>query len=165
MKRISKFKKGDIVKVLRNDYFHEFLIGERVEILDVRFYSDGKVNDYICKSIGRPSEQWYCLEKELELVENKEFLVDEDFIKAAHKVACSEWKSKIEAKFPEVFVPKEELFNFGNEYKMNFISSIMIGLDLVDDEYRNKSIVAEDGWEPEIRVMSNGRKAVVFVKK
>lgn len=33
----------------------------------------------------------------------KEFKVSESFIREAHKVACSEWKQKLEKQFPEVF--------------------------------------------------------------
>lgn len=33
----------------------------------------------------------------------KLYQVDEDFIRQAHKVACSQWKTKLEDKFPEVF--------------------------------------------------------------
>ena len=47
--------------------------------------------------------------------EPKSLEVDEDFIKAAHRAACSEWKTKIEAKFPEVF-PKQT-HKIGNKYR------------------------------------------------
>lgn len=46
----------------------------------------------------------------------KTFEVEEDFIKAAHKAACSEWKTKIEAKFPDAF-PKEVTYKIGDRFK------------------------------------------------
>jgi len=39
------------------------------------------------------------------------FTVDEKFIKEAHGAACSEWKQKLEKKFPEVFASKFFKFN------------------------------------------------------
>ena len=33
----------------------------------------------------------------------KLYQVDEDFIRQAHEAACSQWKEKLEDKFPEVF--------------------------------------------------------------
>ena len=42
----------------------------------------------------------------------KTYSVDEAFIKATHKEACGTWKIKIEKKFPEVFKPKETVYNF-----------------------------------------------------
>ena len=33
----------------------------------------------------------------------KLYQVDEDFIRQAHEAACSQWKEKLEGKFPEVF--------------------------------------------------------------
>ena len=48
--------------------------------------------------------------------EPKTFEVEEDFIKAAHRAACSEWKTKIEAKFPEVF-PKEVTYKKGDRFR------------------------------------------------
>jgi len=42
------------------------------------------------------------------------FTVDEKFIKEAHGAACSEWKQKLEKKFPEVFASK--FFKFNEEH-------------------------------------------------
>ncbi len=38
----------------------------------------------------------------------KQFTVDAEFILAAHKVACAEWKQKIENKFPDLFLITHE---------------------------------------------------------
>ena len=48
--------------------------------------------------------------------ESKTFEIEEDFIKAAHRAACSEWKTKIEAKFPDAF-PKEVTYKMGDKFK------------------------------------------------
>jgi len=48
--------------------------------------------------------------------------VPENFILRAHKDVCSEWKSKLENDFPDVF-GKDEYFNFDKIYNISTIPS------------------------------------------
>ena len=52
--------------------------------------------------------------KQVTLKEN-EFIVDASFIKLAHKAACTEWKAKLEDKFPTAF-PKEPTYKIGQRF-------------------------------------------------
>jgi hypothetical protein len=54
-------------------------------------------------------------EEGVELIENVKgvYTVDKQFILDAHKAACSEWKKKLENKYPEVF-EDQKYFNLEN---------------------------------------------------
>lgn len=54
----------------------------------------------------------------MQTLENNNYLVDKQFILDAHKAACTEWKAKLEAKFPEAF-PKET-FSIGDTIEVAY---------------------------------------------
>lgn len=100
----AKFKVGDKVKIVKGseydegrDYNPSDTVGTISEVrheLEYRYMVEWPQG----KNAYRPED--------LELAEDKPetYEVDEDFIRKAHSAACSEWKQKLEAKFPTVFV-------------------------------------------------------------
>lgn len=102
---LSKFKKGDVVKVLSSGSSVN-KVGDVGVITE--YYNDG---DFRVKVKGRPDYGNWMKGDQVELVkedQSKSFEVEESFILAAHKAACSEWKLKIESKFPDAFAQKME---------------------------------------------------------
>jgi hypothetical protein len=73
-------------------------------------------------------------------MENKnEAFVDKQFILDAHKAACSEWKKKIESRFPQFFA---NTFNFGDEFLITASSTpLMIGNGLMPKEEQQKCLL------------------------
>jgi hypothetical protein len=96
------------------------------------------------------------------------FEVDTAFIKAAHKSACTEWKAKIEKKFPEAFKPKDEYYNFGVGKTTHLSSSsyhlpIFVGNGMAPDDQEGKCIVVDDAYELEVK--QHGGNTLLFFKK
>ena len=73
------------------------------------------------------------------MTQDTTYSVDSQFILDAHKAACSDWKAKLEAKFPEVFPVKYtigQIINFksidGSDYiiaQIDVGTVSLIGLD------------------------------------
>lgn len=96
---------------------------------------------------------------------SKKYSVDATFIKAAHKEACSDWKTKIEKKFPEVFKPKEVICEFGDNFLLSrFSSPLMIGYGLAPQGLEGKCLAVSQDYKVEVK-QHNGSQILVFKKK
>ena len=99
---VMKFKVGDKVKI--NGHYAGSInkpgdIGVISEIHDNKSVARVLVN---CR--GKSSNNWEELSTlELVLDSIETFTVSKDFIKLAHKAACTEWKAKLEEQFPLAF--------------------------------------------------------------
>lgn len=79
----------------------------------------------------------------------KKFEVDEQFIRDAHKVACKEWKTKLEEKFPEAF-PKT--YKLGDRVKTDISEYMIAGLpnrgivliNISNGEHFSKPVMVQD---------------------
>lgn len=92
--------------------------------------------------------------------------VDADFLKAAHAAACSEWKAKLEKKYPSVFKkPKTwKPKSFGSRVTFNGDNTkdIFIGLALAPDGLSGKCLMMKaDKVKPKITT-TNGYTVVSF---
>lgn len=89
--------------------------------------------------------------------------VDEEFVKQAYDAACSDWKEKIRAQFPEVFLPK--IHNFGTSYTISTISDgpLLIGLGLAPDGLEHQCLVVATDYEMETR-QYDGKQILIFKK-
>ena len=98
----------------------------------------------------------------------KLYSVDPKFIRDAHKAACSDWKKKIETKFPEVFKPKTPsafIFKEGFELDGCFRGGpLCIGYSLAPSGLDGKCLVVEKGYKMEVK-NKNGYQILVFRKK
>ena len=70
-----------------------------------------------------------------------------DFIRAAHLVACSDWKKKIEKEFPKLFLKKEELI-VGKWYvRLDFPKTVLLCKQVVDYGFTGCGIDDEGEWD------------------
>lgn len=112
MAKKAKFKVGDRVRIRKDS---EYYLDDHSNPKD----TTGTVTGYTTTNGSWTTEvDWdnntknsyrdHDLELETAAVKNNSDLtVDKEFVLQAHKSACSEWKKKIESKFPELF-PKEK---------------------------------------------------------
>jgi hypothetical protein len=103
----------------------------------------------------------------------KNYNVDEEFIKEAHKAACTDWKAKIKDRFPDVF--KSLPFEFGREITINTDSNnqekfpLFIGQNWAPNGLEYKCLLFDESrWKMET-IKSNGihggYTAISFTKK
>jgi hypothetical protein len=101
-----------------------------------------------------------------------QFVVSKDFIKQAHKAACSEWKQKIEEQFPEMFMSKE--YEFGESVVITEggcngsvkvdDSPLVIGTFWAPKDLKRKCLVVNPGWK--MNVTEEGGKTVLsFIRE
>lgn len=98
----------------------------------------------------------------------KTYTVSKQFVLEAHKEACSEWKEKIEKKFPELF--KSKYFKFDESVTISRSSGgcslpIYLGWGHADEDLKGHCLIVADGWNFETRKTSDGRTQIAFVKK
>lgn len=96
-----KFKVGDKVKAIVDRPNGAHIKKDEVVTI-VELYPNRTSYRVVCCDGIR----WSVNQDLLELAEvpkTNEYTVSGEFIKEAHKAACSEWKRKLEAKFPDVF--------------------------------------------------------------
>ena len=93
----------------------------------------------------------------------KTYNVDPAFIKEAHKAACSDWKKKIEKKFPELFKPTA--YDFGNEFPVSrdWNGPLTIGHGLAPKGLEGKCLVVDHTYEMEVK--SHGRHQILIFKE
>ena len=105
----------------------------------------------------------------------KKLTVSESFIKEIHEQACSDWKLKIEAEYPEIFAKQ---FEFGEQYEINTSTSneqdvpTIIGSGLLPKSLhhlRKKIIIVSKFYNLEVidftDTLGVQRKGVVFTKQ
>lgn len=111
----TKFKVGDKVKISKESKYYQLddsfnpagAIGEVIKVQDEDYSSSLKVkvlwdkesnisNSYAHNDLVYASAQTM-------KVSNDDLTVDKEFVMAAYESACSSWKKKIEAKFPDLF--------------------------------------------------------------
>ena len=112
---------------------------------------------------------------------SKDMTVDAEFIRAAHAAACSEWKTKLEKKFPQVFTTplkatritkapsgwgsdivatiKAEGKTSGSEQE-----KIFIGIGLAPSGYSHNCLALSDFSEFKFELAKNGQ-CVILVPK
>lgn len=108
----------------------------------------------------------------------KKLTVSESFIKEIHEQACSEWKEKIEAEYPDVFIKPLKAFNFGNAYEIatsaanEYSVPAIIGFGLLPENLehlRKKILVVSKFHDLEIMdftdTFGEKRKGLVFTPK
>ena len=111
---------------------------------------------------------------------SKDMTVDAEFIKAAHAAACSEWKQKLEKKFPQVFSKPLKVTRItkassaqGSDIiatiaaegkKSSDTEKIYIGIGLAPDGYMNKCISLGDFSEFKFELVKDGQ-CVILVPK
>ena len=121
MAKVSELKLGNIVRLSKTSQYYDIYSGDSSSNNPI--WMDGKIISVDEDNDGYPLEvRWdntktnvydWC---DLDLVSatctkskpskrnrNGAYTVDEEFIKQAHEAACSDWKSRIEDKFPELF--------------------------------------------------------------
>ena len=118
-----KYEIGTLVEIIANTNNHNFIFGEVVRITDNEDYED---HGYRCEYLNG-SDWWWVKASDLKLsflseeskpkkiekpkvmptkqmlLKEDQFIVDKSFILEAHKAACTEWKTKLEKKYPKVF--------------------------------------------------------------
>ena len=95
----------------------------------------------------------------------KKYSVDVAFIKAAHKEACGEWKTKIEKKFPEVFKPKKQVYSFRDGHKLDSASKpLLIGYGLAPGIGDRKYLIVSGNYKMEVK-NHGGHQVLVFTEK
>ena len=97
----------------------EIEVGDTVECIkpDENLLTEGKkyivtrLNPGYIHVVGNDGQEWSYFTTRFKLISkaNKQktmatYQVDEAFIKEAHKAACYDWKKKLEAKFPTLFI-------------------------------------------------------------
>lgn len=150
---VRKFNTGDKVKVTKGKFLG--LEGK----ITAYTYSRGRVAEYTVKLNGSGSV--YLPSNYMEKTVSKESVaapkgkieVDEAFIKEAHKSACSDWKKKIEKKFPTVF-PKSKRYKFGMRVTITTDLRTNTPIRYIADG------VAPDGEECEWLVINDGWRMV-----
>jgi len=96
----------------------------------------------------------------------EEYKVDKDFILQAHKAACSEWKGKLEDKFPELF--PEGPIGIEGPIQINTSDTkfLYIGNVYAERSLNNKCLIVGDGYRVEVKIHpTSGRQQLVFYKK
>lgn len=95
----------------------------------------------------------------------KTYNVDVTFIKQAHKVACDDWKKKLETKFPEVFKPKEIIHKFGDTFRLStsWNGPLTIGQGLAPKDLEGKCLVVANDYKMEVKT-KDGFQILVFKK-
>jgi hypothetical protein len=151
MSTSTKFKVGDIVigNSKANDQYTVTVEGWSGTVIDIN--SDGyikiKGNDIYRNGLTYwVDPSCFDLAPKKQKVQEEYYEVDVLFIKAAHNAACSEWKKKIEDKFPDVF-PKlssidlalkkfgrDTVYDLGKKVKMH-CSHIFIPLPNANTEW------------------------------
>lgn len=91
------------------------------------------------------------------------YSVDQNFIREAHKAACSEWKKKIEKKFPKLF--KDKLYEFGDSYNISTDGfgdkPLIIGKGMVPSELRGKCLIVDSNYKMEV-IMDGSTQILTF---
>lgn len=97
----------------------------------------------------------------------EEYKVDKDFILQAHKAACSEWKEKLENKFPDIFI--DQPIKFENTFTINTSSVgtlLYIGRGRAEEDLEDKCLMVGDDYRVEVKIHpTSGRQQLVFYKK
>ena len=121
MAKVSELKLGNIVRLSKTSQYYDIYSGDSSSNNPI--WMDGKIISVDEDNDGYPLEVLWDNTKtnvydwcDLDLVsvactkskpskKNRSgaYTVDEEFIKQAHEAACSDWKSRIEGKFPELF--------------------------------------------------------------
>jgi outer membrane protein assembly factor BamB len=106
--------------------------------------------------------------------------VDAEFIKAAHAAACSEWKQKLEKKFPQVFSKPLKATRItkapsgGSDIvatikaegqKSSIDEKIFIGIGLAPSGYENKCLSLSDFSEFKFELAKDGQCVILVPKK
>jgi hypothetical protein len=96
--------------------------------------------------------------------------VSEEMIKLGHRASCSEWKEKLEKKFPEVFLAEE--FHFGESHLISTTkhdnAPLFVGYGLAPDELELKCLMLNEDFDMYIdgvKVESSTNPIITFVKK
>lgn len=107
----SKFKAGDRVRIAKSsEYYGDSSCYNPKDIIGtVNSYRKGRIEAFTTKVDWDNGTNNSYRDADLELVvtEPKELTVDKDFVMQAYESACSDWKKRIEQKFPDLF-PKEK---------------------------------------------------------
>lgn len=114
---MKMFKIGDKVRIIGNSNNHNQKVGD---IVTLDGFEGIKTNDgktYELWNVNGYSVRGYDIELVKKEIKKEKYEVSVSFIKEAHNAACSEWKRKLEAKFPEVFV-EEKTYKVGNKFKL-----------------------------------------------
>lgn len=102
----AKFKVGDKVKIVKGSEYDEGIDSNPSDTVGV--IEALRTGNRYLYSVKWPRGSNNYRPEDLTLAESEAkpetYEVDEDFIRKAHSAACSEWKQKLEAKFPTVFV-------------------------------------------------------------
>ncbi len=107
--------------------------------------------------------------------------VDAEFIRAAHAAACSEWKQKLEKKFPQVFskplkvtritkatsgLGSDIVATIKAEGQLSSIDEkIYIGIGLAPSGYKNKCLSLSDFSEFKFELAKDGQCVILVPKK
>ena len=105
----TKFKVGDKVKISRESKYYQLddsfnpagAIGEVIKVQDEDYSSRLRVKVLWDKDLDISNT--YAHEDLVYAEDTKDLTVDSEFVMAAYESACSSWKKKIEAKFPDLF--------------------------------------------------------------
>lgn len=165
------FKKGDRVQVKSGTAAFSALWGkygtiQYQSVTGIRFYV--KLEDTPIKGGWfRENELTKVVAKPEAPKKTDELTVDADFLKAAHAAACSEWKKKLEKKYPSVFKKpktwKPKSFGSRATFNGDNTKDIFIGLALAPDGLYSKCLMMKaDKVVPEIT--SDGEYFVVTFK-
>lgn len=165
------FKKGDRVQVKSGTVVSSALYGKYGTIQK----NDGSSTPFYVKLEDASINGAWFKENEITKVAAKpeapkktdELTVDADFLKAAHAAACSEWKKKLEKKYPSVFKkPKTwKPMPLGSKITLSGDGSkdIFIGMGLAPDGLTGRCLMMrKDKVVPEIT--SEGQYFVVTFK-
>jgi hypothetical protein len=112
---------------------------------------------------------------------SKDMTVDAEFIRAAHAAACSEWKTKLEKKFPQVFSKPLKATRItkasssqGSDIvatikaegqKSSIDEKIFIGIGLAPSGYENKCLSLSDFSEFKFELAKDGQCVILVPKK
>lgn len=94
----------------------------------------------------------------------KKFQVNAEFVKQAHAAACSDWKKKIEAEFPDLF---PSVYRFGiDPYTLTTRPNgpIMLADCVLEGKYKGKALLVNAGWKAEI-IEEKGEQLIQFIPK
>lgn len=152
MAKVNELKLGDIVRISKTSEYYDIHSGDTPGLSSNPANMDGKIISVNEPYDGYPLEVlWDNTETnvydwcDLDLVSTKSkpskknrsgaYTVDEEFIKQAHEAACSDWKSRIEDKFPELFPTNKYVYALFNSKDIDRAVNADLYIKLADGSY------------------------------
>lgn len=132
-----KFKDNEQVIVLE-DRATGALVKKGEKVTIVRMNRNFSPTPSIVYEIRKEDGQTFNIREHLLKKYERKFEVSEEFIRAGHKAACSEWKGKIEKQFPQLF--EFSLEKVLNDYSTKEITRTSWG-GLIAARFEDNSII------------------------